>query len=88
VYRAAGMKAGAIKPVPERGLSEKTYNEHLRILDGGAAGAGLPEIGQVLQPRAVNDPESKQRDKRIRAAYKAALKMQGDGWRVLASVTE
>lgn len=81
--RAAGIAAGSIKPVTERVLAEKTYIEHLRILDGVAAGADLPEIGQVLQPKAVNDPESKQRDKRIRAAYKAALKMQADGWQVL-----
>jgi len=82
-FRAAGIAAGSITPMSARVLSEKVYIEHLRILDGVDAGASILEIGQELHPLAVNDAESKQRDKRMRAAYKAALKMQADGWRVL-----
>jgi hypothetical protein len=64
------------------------YVEHLRILDGVADGATISEIGELLHPGAINDPAEKQRDKRIRAAHKAALKMQAEGWRVLAGVPE
>jgi hypothetical protein len=86
--RLAGVEHGSIKPIYARTLSAKVYVEHLRILDGVEAGATIAEIGEALRPGAINDPEEKQRDKRTRAAHKAALKMQADGWRVLAGVPD
>lgn len=81
--RDAGIKSGAVKPTTNRVLSTAVYIEYLRILDGIAAGETIQKIGEVLSPSAANTPEEKQRDKRIRAAYKAALKMQDGGYRVL-----
>lgn len=81
--REAGIENGSIQPVTGRVLSPTRYVEQLRILDASDAHATFAEIGEGLYPGATNDPESKQRDKRIRAAHKAALKMQGGGWRIL-----
>jgi len=81
--RNEGIKSGVVKPVTSRVLTTAVYVEYLRILDGIAAGETIQKIGEVLSPSAVNTPEEKQRDKRIRAAYKAALKMQEGGYRVL-----
>ena len=77
-----------VKVRTSRLLNRGVYVEHLRILDGVAAGATIAEIGEVLHPGAINGPEDKQRDKRIRAAHKAALKMRDEGWRVLAGVPD
>lgn len=81
--RDEGIKSGTVKPVTSRVLSTAVYIEYLRILDGIAAGETIQKIGEVLSPGAVNTPEERQRDKRIRAAHKAALKMQDGGYRVL-----
>lgn len=84
--RAAGIEHGSFTPVSARTQSTRVYVEHLRILDAVAEGSTIAEIGEVLHPGAINDPEERQRDKRIRAAHKAALKMQAEGWRMLAGV--
>lgn len=81
--RCEGIKQGTVKPRTARVLANRIYIEHLRILDAFAAGATVEEIGIVLTPGASNDPDSRQRDKRIRAAHKAALKMQEVGYRAL-----
>lgn len=86
--RDEGIKQGTVKARKARLLSRAVYVEHLRILDGVDAGATIAEIGEVLHPGAINGPEDKQRDKRIRAAHKAALKMRDEGWRVLAGVPD
>lgn len=86
--RKKGMEQGSVKVRTSRLLNRGVYVEHLRILDGVAAGATIAEIGEVLHPGAINGPEDKQRDKRIRAAHKAALKMRDEGWRVLAGVPD
>ncbi|MEI8170859.1 MAG: DUF2285 domain-containing protein [Rhodoferax sp.] len=78
--REAGIKQGTVKPNVARVLSNRIYIEQLRILDAIAAGATVSEIGEVLSPGEINDAESKQRDKRIKAAYQAALKMQNKGY--------
>lgn len=81
--RAKGIKHGTVKPRTARVLANRIYIEHLRILDAVAAGATVKEIGAVLTPSASNDPDARQRDKRINAAHKAALKMQEGGYRAL-----
>ncbi|MBK1685386.1 DUF2285 domain-containing protein [Rhodoferax fermentans] len=81
--RGMGIELGTVDPATNRVLSKAVYIEYLRILDGIAAGESIQNIGEVLSPGAANTPEEKQRDKRIRAAYKAALKMQDGGYRVL-----
>lgn len=81
--REEGIKQGTVIPRTSRVLAPRIYVEHLRILDAFAAGATVQEIGDVLSPGATNEPDSRQRDKRINAAHKAALKMQDGGYRVL-----
>lgn len=81
--RKDGIERGTVNPDTRRILSTAVYVEYLRILDGVEAGATLQKIGEVVSPTAENDPTDKQRDKRIRAAYSAALKMQNGGYRVL-----
>lgn len=81
--REEGIKQGTVMPRTSRVLASRVYVEHLRILDAFAAGATAQEIGEVLSPGAINDPEARQRDKRIKAAHKAALKMQDGGYRAL-----
>ncbi|MEO6319427.1 MAG: DUF2285 domain-containing protein [Polaromonas sp.] len=81
--RNDGIKRGVVKPRITRVLAPRVYVEQLRILDAFAAGATAQEIGDVLAPGATNDPEARQRDKRIKAAYRAALKMQDGGYRAL-----
>lgn len=81
--REEGIKQGTVIPRTSRVLAPRIYVEHLRILDAFAAGATVQEIGEVLSPGAANEPDSRQRDKRINAAHKAALKMQGGGYSVL-----
>lgn len=81
--RKDGVERGTVKPETRRTLSKAVYIEYLRILDGVAAGEALQTIGEVISPTACNDPTDKQRDKRIRAAHKAAIKMQDGGFRVL-----
>lgn len=81
--RDEGIKHGTVKLRTARVLANRIYIEHLRILDAFAAGATVEEIGIVLTPSASNDPDSRQRDKRIKAAHKAALKMQEVGYRAL-----
>lgn len=81
--RKNGVERGTVKPETRRTLSKAVYIEYLRILDGVAAGEALQTIGEVISPTACNDPTDKQRDKRIRAAHKAAIKMQDGGFRVL-----
>lgn len=86
--RKKGIEQGTVKVRKSRLLRPAVYVEHLRILDAMNDGATIAEIGEVLHPCAINDPEERQRDKRIRAAHKAALKMRAEGWRVLAGVPE
>lgn len=86
--RDKGIQQGTVKVRKSRVLAPSVYVEQLRILDGVEAGATFAEIGEVLHPGAINGPEDRQRDKRIRAAHKAALKMRAEGWRVLAGVPE
>jgi hypothetical protein len=81
--REEGIKQGTVAPRVNRVLAPRIYVQHLRILDAFAAGATVQEIGDVLAPGAANEPDSRQRDKRINAAHKAALKMQDGGYRVL-----
>lgn len=81
--RNEGIENGCIQPRTARILAARVYVEQLRILDAFSVGATVREIGDVLAPDASNDPESRQRDKRIKAAYTAALKMQNDGYRAL-----
>lgn len=81
--REEGIKQGTVIPRTSRVLAPRIYVQHLRILDAFAAGATVQEIGEVLAPGATNDPEARQRDKRINAAHKAALKMRDGGYRVL-----
>ena len=84
--REKGIKQGTVIPRTNRVLAPRVYVQHLRILDAFAVGATVQEIGDVLAPGATNEPDSRQRDKRIKAAYKAALKMQDGGYRVLFDV--
>lgn len=81
--RDEGIKTGTVTPQKHRILSHRIYVEHLRILDGIAAGATVQKIGQVLTPAATNNPNENQRDKRTRAAHAAAVKMQDGGYRKL-----
>ena len=81
--REEGIKQGTVIPRTSRVLASRVYVEQLRILDAFAAGATAREIGDLLTPGAINDPEARQRDKRIKAAHKAALKMQDGGYRAL-----
>lgn len=83
--RDDGIKRGSVIPRTARILSPRIYIEQLRILDAYAVGATVQEIGAVLSPGASNDPDSRQRDKRIKAAYKAALSMQDSGHKALLS---
>jgi hypothetical protein len=83
VLARGGVKQGTIIPRTKRVLSPRRYVEQLRILDAVAAGATVREIGDVLAPSETNDPEERQRDKRIKAAHTAALKMQDGGYRAL-----
>ena len=82
-FRNLGIESGNVEPVTSRVLSTAVYIEYLRILDGIEAGETLQKIGEVVSPTATNDPIEKQRDKRIRAAYTAAKKMQDGGYRAL-----
>jgi hypothetical protein len=82
-FRNQGIANGTVQPRKKRVLAPRKYVEHLRILDAFAGGATLREIGDVLAPEAVNDSDARQRDKRLKAAYEAALKMQGDGYKAL-----
>lgn len=79
-YRA---KKGSIEPVKNRALPNRRYIEYLRILDGAAAGIAVTAIGEVLAPKANNDPPERPRDKRFRAALKEAQRLQSEGYRVL-----
>lgn len=79
-YRA---KKGSIDPVKNRALPNRRYIEYLRILDGAAAGIAATAIGEVLAPKANNDPPERPRDKRFRAALKEAQRLQSEGYRVL-----
>jgi len=81
--RQQGIRAGTVVPRTSRILSNQVYLKYLRILDALDAGAPLSEIGDVLAPGAVNDPDDRQRDKNIRAAKVAAIKMQTDGYLAL-----
>lgn len=81
--RNDGIKQGVVKPRTSRALAPRLYVEYLRILDAFSAGATAREVGELLAPNAANDPEYRQRDKRIKAAHVAALKMQEGGYRVL-----
>jgi hypothetical protein len=81
--REEGIKQGTVIPRTNRVLAFRIYVEQLRILDAFAAGATVQEIGEFLSPGAANEPDSRQRNKRINAAHKAALKMQDGGYRVL-----
>lgn len=83
LLRANGIKSGAITPNVNRVLDTRKYINHLRMLDATFAGASIQEIGEILLPHATNDPNDKQRDKRIRAALKAAQKMQDSGYKIL-----
>jgi len=78
-----GVEQGTVIPRTKRKLDPRLYVEQLRILDAMAAGANVQEIGDVLEPNAANTPDERQRDKRIKAAHAAALKMQGGGYRAL-----
>jgi hypothetical protein len=78
-----GIKQGTVIPRTSKVLSPRLYVEQLRILDAMAAGATVREIGDVLEPNAANAPDERQRDKRIKAAHSAALKMQEGGYRAL-----
>jgi hypothetical protein len=81
--RSEGIKNGTVIPRKSRVLKPRVYLEQLRILDAVAAGATVREIGDVLEPNAANAPDERQRDKRIKAAHTAALKMQEGGYRAL-----
>jgi hypothetical protein len=81
--RTEGIERGVITPRLSRVLAPRVYVEHLRILDASFVGADIREIGEVLQPLGINDPEARQRDKRIRAALRAAQSMQDGGYRIL-----
>ena len=81
--RNIGIEQGTVTPRTSRVLAPRVYVEYLRILDAFATGASAREIGEVLTPGATNDPEARQRDKRIKAAHTAALKMQEEGYRAL-----
>jgi hypothetical protein len=81
--RDEGREYGTFIPRTSKVLSPRRYVEQLRILDATAAGATVREIGDVLEPNAANTPDERQRDKRIKAAHTAALKMQGGGYRAL-----
>lgn len=83
ILRDRGIKDGTVVTRKNRVLENRVYIEQLRILDAYAAGATVHEIGDVLSPGAINDAESKQRDKRIKAVHQAALKMQNGGYRTL-----
>lgn len=85
--RKIGIERGVVAPRTNRVLASRVYVEYLRILDAVEEGATLHEIGEELQPLAVNVPEARQRDKRIRAALAAAKKMQEGGYRVLLNDT-
>lgn len=78
--RREGVEQGTVIPRTTRVLAPRVYVEQLRILDAIAANATVQEIGDVLAPSATNNPEERQRDKRIKAAHTAALKMQGTGY--------
>jgi len=84
-FRDMGVKSGAFVVRNSRVLATNLYIEQLRILDAVEDGASYSEIGQVIAPTQANHSESRQRDKRIRAAHAAALKMQHDGYRALLS---
>lgn len=78
-----GVEQGTVTPRATRILAPRVYVEQLRILDAMAAGATVQETGAALAPSEANDPEERQRDKRIKAAHTAALKMQEGGYRTL-----
>lgn len=81
--RDEGIKSGAITPIVNRVLNTRLYIRHLRMLDATFAGASIPEIGEILYPGAINDPDDKQRDKRTGEALKAAQKMRDSGYKIL-----
>jgi hypothetical protein len=81
--REQAIQNGVIEAKPFRLLAPAVYVQHLRILDARESGADFQQIGAVLLPHAVNTSDEKQRDKRIRAAYLAAMKMRNQGWKNL-----
>lgn len=81
--RKQAIQNGVIEAKPFRLLAPAVYVQHLRILDARESGADFQQIGAVLLPHAVNTSDEKQRDKRIRAAYFAAMKMRNQGWKNL-----
>lgn len=81
--RESGIRCGLVVPQGNRIQSRALYCQYLRILDAVAAGATFAQIGETLTPGATNDPESKQRDKRTRAAHTAALEMAAGGYKGL-----
>lgn len=85
--RERGIRSGAVVPKPYRVLSHTVYVQYLRILDAVEAQETYSDIGAILMPHAANDKESRQRDKRIRAAHMAAKKMQSEGYQGLLTET-
>ena len=83
MLRTRGIACGTVKPVTARILKPAVYVKQLRILDAIDAGETIEKIGEVVLPGARNDLVIKQRNKGIRAAHMAALKMQNGGYRVL-----
>lgn len=81
--RNDGIKSGAIKPIVNRVINTRKYIEHLRMLDADFDGASIRDIGDILAPNERNDPNERQRDKRIGNALKAAQKMRDSGYRIL-----
>lgn len=81
--RKGRIKRGNLVPVTKRALRKQVYVEYLRVLDGVAGGASAPEVGEVLAPRARNEVPDRPRDKRFRAALKAAQQLRDGGYRML-----
>lgn len=83
IMRYKKIQEGAINPISSRDLSQKTYAGYLRILDARAAGLVASEIGRIIEPERINQPESRQRDKRYAAALSEAKRLCDDGYKVL-----
>lgn len=81
--RRLRKEKGWIKPIDSRASSPEKLIEYLRILDARESGATFVEIGAVLHPRQSNESPDYARDKRVKAAFKAAVRLRDEDFRVL-----
>jgi len=76
-------RLGYIELINARARAPAQLVAYLRILDASELKVPKPRIGEVLYPYQDNSPPEYGRDKRIKAAVKAARALRDGGYRVL-----